>query len=219
MEEVWVSFRLHKWNDMDRLVKTIHGYEKFFVVLETKATREHIQGVVRLNANKKTLPKSLIDNFRKKIKQTQDVNGNKDFSIKQNDGNIKNITYLCKGNGKEKMPNVLMNNILLEGDVRLNHLKYWDVNEELKRSDGKKKWYKIMEQKISEKYMFLTESSEWQRWYMKIILYHDSNDLLLPDDRQIEKMINTYMFKQVEDKEAKSYSMAKKAKERMESRS
>jgi hypothetical protein len=209
--EVWITFRVHNWKDKDSLIKMIHGYDKWFVVLETEANRDHIQGVVKKVCKNKINPKSVVDNFRIKLKKNQELEGNKDFSVKQNDGNEKNIVYLCKGKGRSVGPEVVMNNILLEEDVRLSHLKYWEKNEELKRTDGKKKWYKIKEQKLSEKWQKKVENNQWVEWYMKIILYHDSNDLIIPDQYQIEKLINTYMFKSVDDKELRAYHMGLKA--------
>jgi len=194
-----IMFRLHKWSDKDKLIRFIHGYNKYLVVME-KASRDHIQGVIIDECKKGKLTKSYVDEFRKKLKINQDVKGNKDFSVSAYEyDEEKQYDYFLKGDGKDKEPEIILNNILLESEVRLGHVRYWEKNTELKKTDGKKKWYKIRDyklpQEIEEKYY----REPRRLWYIKIVMYHDENDLLIPDDYQIKKMIKTYMIKEITD--------------------
>lgn len=199
MSNVSISFRLHKWSCTDKLIKFIHQYHKWFVVIETEANREHIQGYVEVLNKKNVLPKTIVDKFRKDIKKSQDLNGNSDFSVKMNDGAIENIIYLCKGKGKETLPNILINNKVLENDIRLYRDKYWEKNEELKATDGKKKWYKIRDEKLSEKLQKKFQDNPQVIWTLKIIQYHNNNDLLIPDNYSIKKMVRTYILKDLDE--------------------
>lgn len=195
---VSISFRIHKWLDQDKLIRHLHQYHKWFVVKETEANREHIQGYIEIENIKKVLDKTIVDKFRKDLKKNQDLKGNSDFSVKLNDGAIENIIYLCKGKGTGTLPDIIMNNKILENEVRLNHNKYWEKNQELKATDGKKKWYKIKEVKLSEKIEEKYINNREIIWAIKIIKYHDENDLLIPDDYSIKKMVRTYMVKETE---------------------
>lgn len=205
---IYALIRLHKWTDEDKLIRFIHTRcMKWFVVKES-ASRDHIQGHVEIHHKKNDLDKkqqkNVIDNFRNALKKNQDLHGQKEFSVKQTDGDPACWRYLCKGKGRNTMPDIIMDNLLvLEEKVRLTRDKYYEINDELKASDGKKKWYKIRDfklpQNIEEKY----DKDSRRLWYIKIVMYHDANDLLIPDDYQIKKMIKTYMIKEITDEDQK----------------
>lgn len=217
VSEQWIMFRLHKWKSKDSVIKFLHQYEKHIACFE-EASRYHVQGVVKIVKKRKVLKKTYINEFRKKIQESQDLHGQTDYALKLYEYNDEaKFDYFCKGGGKKEPPELWVNNVYpLENDVRLAHQRYWEKNAELKRTDGKKKWHKIKEyelpEEIEEKYY-----REPQRlWYIRIVMYHDENDLLIPDDYQIKKMIKTYMIKDIGDKEQKLKYVASLSKHFME---
>ena len=171
---------------------------KRFIVIETEANREHIQGYLEIESKKAQLEKSVVDKFRRDLKKNQDVRGNADFSVKLNDGAEENIIYLCKGKGEGKLPNVFMNNKICPKLEEEYHKKYWETNNELKKNNDKKKWYKIREVKLCPKLEEKYHNNDSILWAIKIIKYHDDNDLLIPDDYSIKKMVRTYQIKDTE---------------------
>lgn len=195
----YIKFRITRWNDLDKFIRFLHQYDKVFMVSENESSNHHYQGIVVTKTKKLTLTKTSIDNFRRKLKENQSLDGNKDFSV----GEVTEtpeiyIRYLCKGNGEKVLPNVVSNNILLEDEVRLNHVKFWEENKKLKATDASKKFAKIRDFELSQEWLEKTENAEELKWTMKIILYHDKQNLLIPDAYSIKKMVTTYMLKDCE---------------------
>ena len=201
----WISYRFHVWDNTDKLIQFMNQYKKTFMVLESTANREHIQGLVCIESSRKMMRKSIIDKFRIQVKKSMTIKGNKDYSLAISDGDQKHFVYLCKGDGNETLPKVLENNYLTEKQIQDYHKQYWEKNAELKRTDGNKKWYKIREYQLPKRY---EDKCEEIKWYMKIVLYHNANDLLIPDNKQIQKMIRTYTYKESENPEEKAFADA-----------
>lgn len=209
--EHYVKWRLTKCKDLDKLIKLNHKYDKYFMVSENENSNHHYQGMIKIKTKKMCKSKNIVDNFRRKLKESQDLGGNKDFSV----GEITEtpevyIRYLCKGDNEKKEPNVIINNILLETEVTLNHHKYWEINKDLKTTDAHRKYNKIKEYEISQEMLEKLKNADELIWTMKIILYHDSKNLLIPDAYSIKKMVNTYMIKDLNGNEKLNcaYSMA-----------
>lgn len=194
----WIGFRVHKivGPDEDTLIKFLHNYEKRFLVFEEEAERCHYQGVVNFQSKKETLRKSQLDDFKKKLKKVLCLNGNRDFATHIiYETPMKSIRYLCKGT-KSTMPNIKLNNILLEDEVRPYHLKYWEENKNYQSTDAHRKYAKIMAIKLP---LFYEHKSIKRQIAMKIIMYSDKKNLLIPDDYQLKKMVRTYQFKDLDE--------------------
>lgn len=202
----YIKFRITKWTDIDKFIKFIHQYDKTFMVSENENSNHHYQGLIVSKTKKPCKSKSIVDAFRKKLKINQDLQGNKDFSV----GEISEtpeiyLRYLCKGAGPKTEPSVVTNNILLDNEVTLNHHKYWEENAKIKDHTSNRKYDKIRDYQLDEKYS--SRPAEVQ-WAMKIILYHDENNLLIPDDYQIKKMVTTYIIKDCKNKDEIALRMA-----------
>lgn len=198
----WIAFRVKRSSiDGDTFTKFLHKYNKTFVVSENEKTNHHLQGLILFETKNKILQKSAVDQFRKSLKDSNGLKGNKDFSVKGCDNNDKYIRYLCKGDSEKEEPKIFQNNILLENEIRLTHLNYWKENKELKATDGHKKYHQILEVELSKKMQNFMLSAE-DTMAMKIVLWHEKNDKLIPDPFSLKKMVNTYLMKQEPDKEA-----------------
>lgn len=206
----YIKFRITKWKSLDRLRIMLKKYDKTMVVSENEKSNHHYQGIVVKKSKAPVMTKSIVDNFRRKLKKEQDLEGNKDFSIGEiTETPEKYIRYLCKGGGEKEEPKVFMNNILLESELTLNHVKYWEENKNLKTTDANRKYDKIRAFQLSEKYEEIVERTGPEiEWTMKIIMYHDTNNLLIPDSYSIKKMVKTYMLKNSDDKEKSALQMA-----------
>lgn len=193
--------------DHDRFKKFIHGYKQWFIVSENEQTNHHLQGVIVVPTNPIT-PKSAIDQFRNKFKALGWFTGNKDYSMKYGDGKEKYLRYLCKGDSEKSQPVVYYNNKLLEEKVKSLHHDYYVERKGYKTAAGTKKYHQIMAYKLPKT---LEDKSESIQVMCKIILWHDANDRLIPDDYSIKKMWRTYMFKSYseEQKPKKALSLAK----------
>lgn len=204
----YIAFRIKYGaiEDHDRFKKFIHGYKQWFIVSENEQSNHHLQGVIVVSTNPIT-PKSAIDQFRNKLRALGWFNGNGDYSLKQGDGKEKYLRYLCKGDSEKSPPIVYHNNILLEEKIKSLHLKYYQEKDSYKTTEAHKKYYKIMSYKLPKT---LEEKSESIQMMCKIILYHDANNLLIPDDYSLKKMWRTYMFKSYpeEQKAKKALSLA-----------
>lgn len=207
--EHYIKFRLTKWKSLEKLVETINKFDKSMMVSENENSNHHYQGIVMKKSKYPIQTKSVVDNFRRKIKKEQGLEGNKDFSIGEiTETPEKYIRYLCKGGGEQQPPIIVNNNILLEDAVRLNHLKFWEENKNLKATDANRKYNKIKAFELSQEYAEMVENQTEIIWTMKIILYHDKNNLLIPDTYSIKKMVKTYMMKDTENKERVALQMA-----------
>jgi hypothetical protein len=205
----YIKFRITKWKSLDKLREMLMKYDKTMVVSENEKSNHHYQGIVVKKSKNPVMTKSVVDNFRKKIKKEQDLEGNKDFSIGEiTETPEKYIRYLCKGGGEKDEPKVFINNILLENEVTLNHVKFWEENKNLKTTDANRKYNKIKAFELSKKVSEFVENKEEIKWAMKIIMYHDANNLLIPDGYSIKKMVKTYMMKDSDNKEKVALSMA-----------
>lgn len=200
-KEHYIAFRI-KYSaikDHDQFKRILHGYTKWYVVEEHKSTNYHIQGVIFIRG-KSMLPKSCIDKFRLQIRSLKWFHGNKDYALKLGDGNEKYLIYLSKGDKKGTQPIIYYNNYVLEDTVRLYHNKYWEENKKYKTTDAHRKYAKIIALELPEKY------EQWQpekKMAIKIIKYHDEQNLLIPDDYAIKKMVRTYLLKMEEEEENK----------------
>lgn len=192
-----VAFRIKysQIQDHNRFKKFLHSYKNFFVVSENEQTNHHLQGVVTI-PTKPVLPKSAIDTFRVKFKALGWFSGNKDYSLKLGDGSEKYLRYLCKGESSTKPPIIYINNFLLEEKINVLHNEYYIENKKYKTTDAHKKYAKIIQIKIPEKYK---NACSLVKVIMQIIMYHDQNNLLIPDDYSLKKMARTYLFKTLDD--------------------
>jgi len=213
-KEHWISFRVHKdYVDEDALIKYYHKYNKPFMVLESSqdvkgydgksCVRDHYQGMVQKKSNRGATPKTIRDNVSRDIKKTLNLKGNKEFATTYiYESPEKFLRYLCKGS-KDKLPNVIINNILLEEELRLTHLKYWEENKNYKELKGNKEYREIMAQVLPKKWQ---EKPEKVQITMKIIQYKKEKNLLIPDNYQLKKLTRTYYMRTMEDDLFYNYS-------------
>lgn len=198
--EHYVSIRVHKeYVKEEDLIKYLHQYDKPFMVLETHGSeREHYQSLFIKKSVRGSLPKTIRDNICRDIKKKLNLKGNKQFAVSYiYETPDKFLRYLCKGS-KETLPDIKINNILLESQIAPYHHKYWEENKNYKTTDSHRKYAKIMAIKLPEKYE--KYENHGIGIGMKIIKYHDENNLLIPDDYQLKKMIRTYSFKTLDEK-------------------
>ncbi len=208
--EHWLSIRVHKeFVKEDDLVKYLHKYDKPFMVLESDGSeREHYQSLFLKKSVRGSTPKTTRDNVSRDVKEKLNLKGNKQFAVSYiYEEPDKFLRYLCKGS-KDKLPDIKINNILLENQVAPYHNKYWEENKNYKATDSHRKYSKIMALKIPEKY---DKNSPLVQIIMKIIMYHDENNLLIPDDYQLRKQARTYHFKTLSEdqKWSKAFHIAK----------
>jgi len=207
----------HSPYDITDTIKWIKETEfgTVFLVEEKGANgRIHLQGLLSHKHNA-----DYIQRDKNKLKYNHPEYKNITLSGKYNkeditaDGGEVFLRYLCKGYEPKKRSPVRIKYIyplkyVMDTKVLENQDKYWEINEDYKSNN--KLYKKVKSMTINEKLIKCENLSINQReeikWYMKIILYYDKEDKLQPNDFQIRKMVKTYMFKEVEDKDKEIYA-------------
>lgn len=172
---------------------------KFFVVYEEgKEGCKHIQGYIEVMVKPNIKDKSMIDSFRKYLKEEhKELVGNKYMSLKKcNEDYKKYIQYLCKGEKKNEKVHVLCNNILDSKDIDELHIKYWEQNEKLKKErKSMSKIDAIASIEIDE----MLKGTERELFYLKCILYHKEKKILQPNNFMLDRLYQTYKISLIED--------------------
>lgn len=202
-------------DDTIRWIKEIKFETVFLVEEKGKNGRIHLQGLLshKHNADYIQRDKNGLKYSNKDYKNIT-ISGKYDKKDITADGGDIFLRYLCKGYEPEKRSPVRMKYVypldyLMDVKVLELQQKYWDIHEDYKSNN--KLYKKIKSITITTNIIKTPNLSIRQRqeieWYMKIILYYDKEDKLQPNEYLIKKMINTFMFKEVDEKDKEYYAM------------
>jgi len=93
--------------------------------------------------------------IRNKLSELTEGNRNKMFSFKKvKKGRDDNLQYLCKGKSETDLPNVLLNNMISEEEVRRYHSVYWEIRN--------KKKPKLVKLSFLEECIDLARTEPWE---------------------------------------------------------
>lgn len=118
-------FRVHiDIVDLESLVGFIKSSAVVKLIVKEQGTRPHIHCMIQ--------PLKTVSTFRQQfIKKFEMCKGNRCYSLEEVKDEERLLAYMCKGDSKDSMPEVVFNN---EVDVVAYHNKYWEVNSALKAS-------------------------------------------------------------------------------------
>lgn len=202
-------------DDTIRWIKEVKFETVFLVEEKGKNGRIHLQGLLSHNHNADYIQRDKNGlRYHHKDYKNITISGKYDKKDITADGGDIFLRYLCKGYEPEKRSPVRMKYVypldyLMDVKVLELQQKYWDIHEDYKSNN--KLYKKIKSITITKNIIKTPNLSNRQRqeieWYMKIMLYYDKEDKLQPNEYLIKKMINTFMFKEVEEKDKEHYAM------------
>lgn len=125
---VLFHFRVHVDNvDFDKLIGFIKSASVVVMIVRECGERPHIHCILT--------PTKTVSTFRQQFLKTFPMcKGNKCYSLEEVKDEEKMKLYLCKGESKFDMPEVIHSTI----DTEVYHNKYWENNDELKEKSGVK---------------------------------------------------------------------------------
>lgn len=202
--------------DVDETIQWIKasGFTRAFVIEEKgKGGSIHLQGLLehKHNADYIRREKNGLKYKSHKFK-TISLSGKYDKKDITSDGGEIFIRYLCKGYEPNKKSPVRVKymyplNYILSTNILEKQEKYWEINNDLKSGNNIYEGVKNMTiTKKFKKTLNNARQNEEVDWYVKIMLYYDSKNKTIPPPFQINKMVKTFMFKEMTPEQKEEYA-------------
>ena len=141
-------FRVHYGSqDLNALVGWIRSNSVVTIIVREEGDRLHIHSIIS--------PIKTLSTFRQQfLKKYPNLKGNGSYSLEEVKEYDNLIRYICKGNSKDDLPDVLY-----QKDINIEemHQQYWKVNQEIKEKVIKEKkkgltWIRQVARDFKEQY-------------------------------------------------------------------
>ena len=133
-------FRVHYGSyDLNAMVGWIRSHSVATIIAREEGERVHIHSIISPIKTKSTFIQQFLIKY-------PNLKGNKSYScesVKEYDSMIR---YICKGNSKDELPDVLYHKDI---DVEEMHKDYWKVNQEIKQKTKEKKKMQTWSQRVA----------------------------------------------------------------------
>jgi hypothetical protein len=140
-------FRVHYGSqDLNALVGWIRSNAVVTIIVREEGDRSHIHSIIN--------PIKTVSTFRQQfLKKYINLKGNGSYSLEEVKEYDKLIRYVCKGNSKDELPDVLYQKDI---NVEELHVEYWKTNQEIKEKIKEKKrvltWSQQVKKDFSEQF-------------------------------------------------------------------
>lgn len=206
----------HAPYDVDETIQWIKdvGFTSAFVIEEKgKNGSIHLQGLLQYKHNSDYIQREKNGLKYKSSKfKTISLSSNYKGENITNDGGEIFIRYLCKGYEPNKKSPVRVKYMyplkyILDTNILEKQEKYWEIFNDLK--SGNNIYDGVKNMTINKKFKKMLNNSRQNEevdWYMKIMLYYDKEGKTIPTSYQINKMVKTFMFKEMTQAEKEEYA-------------
>lgn len=212
------SIRLHdRKQEIYEKYKSVHDEGDILIVKELTSENKtiHYQSYWKTDIKKDAITKRLQ---RLEIKAGGSNQQYACTKIKDTDQDRERmIQYLCKGENKDTLPDVLFNNFLTDEQIKDYHDEYWMENEKLKDGKKSKKPYELSNFEKALEYVKKYGGNPMDPVGIceRIISYYTEECKCEPNDFQLKNMtksIITQLWAQQDMKKCKKF-IHKRAKE------